>query len=296
MKSTGWKPLLAAGLISFTFLGCTTTRWPAITEEPTALHTPGRWVWSELFTEDVAAASAFYGKVFDWEFHKADDGDYVLAVADGRPVAGMVTHVSDKDNGRSAQWLRLMSVDSPEKTVAALSGSGAEITLDPRRLEGRGEVAVITDPEGALFGIMHSDSGDPPDGLPPIGGWLWQELWADDVNAMADFYRGIGDYEVQMPQDDLAFGDDRQEIYLVAQGYPRAGIVEQKRDDLPSAWLPYVRVADLDQVLARATAAGAGVLVAPSPDIRGGRIAVFADPQGAPVGIAVWPDDEGTKP
>lgn len=30
--------------------------WPAITEPPTGVHTPGRWVWAELFTDNVDAA------------------------------------------------------------------------------------------------------------------------------------------------------------------------------------------------------------------------------------------------
>ena len=42
--------------------------WPPIVDPPTGQHTPGRWVWGDLVTSDVAVAADFYGKVFGWTF------------------------------------------------------------------------------------------------------------------------------------------------------------------------------------------------------------------------------------
>ena len=42
--------------------------WPPITEPPTSQHVRGKWVWVELFTEDVNAAMRFYGEAFGWSF------------------------------------------------------------------------------------------------------------------------------------------------------------------------------------------------------------------------------------
>ena len=50
-------PCLAEGLV-----------WPPITEPPTSQYVPGKWVWAELFTEDVSAAVRFYGEAFGWSF------------------------------------------------------------------------------------------------------------------------------------------------------------------------------------------------------------------------------------
>lgn len=38
--------------------------WPPIVDPPTGQHTPGRWIWADLVTADVALAADFYGKVF----------------------------------------------------------------------------------------------------------------------------------------------------------------------------------------------------------------------------------------
>jgi hypothetical protein len=38
--------------------------WPPIVDPATGQYTPGRWVWGDLVTSDVAAAADFYGTVF----------------------------------------------------------------------------------------------------------------------------------------------------------------------------------------------------------------------------------------
>jgi predicted enzyme related to lactoylglutathione lyase len=278
--------------------GCTTgARWPTINDEATNVHSPGRWIWAELFTADIPKARDFYGKVFGWDFEERGQGEdgYVLIRADGHSIAGMVHHVNSKENGRSGQWLRLMSVPDVGRVAEYAAGAGGEIVLAPRQLKGRGEVAVFADPEGALFGTIHSDSGDPPDVFPAINTWLWNELWAKDVKRMSEFYRDIAGFEVKVPPSDKALAPDRPEVFLVASGYPRAGIVEQQREDLPSAWLPYVRVKDLRATLERVAQAGGEVVVEPSPEIRAGRIAVFTDSLGAAIGIAEWAHDDADK-
>jgi len=53
-----------------------------------------------------------------------------------------------------------------------------------------------------------------------------------------------------------------------------------------AAWLSYLAVDDLDQAVARATKAGAKVLIAPVRIGAYGRFALVTDPQGAPLGLA----------
>ncbi|MDH4114832.1 MAG: hypothetical protein OEU89_05125, partial [Burkholderiaceae bacterium] len=64
-------------------------------------------------------------------------------------------------------------------------------------------------------------------------------------------------------------------------------------------WLPYVQVDDVPATLARVRAGGGKVLRAPDPAILDGQFAVFADPQGAVLGILNWPlksTGEGSRP
>jgi hypothetical protein len=68
--------------------------WPPIVDPATGQHTPGRWVWGDLVTSDVAVAAEFYGKVFGWTYETyggEDDRDtYTLVLAEGLPIGGMV--------------------------------------------------------------------------------------------------------------------------------------------------------------------------------------------------------------
>ena len=73
--------------------------WPAITEPPTGVHTPGRWVWAELFADNVEAEKAFYGTVFGWQFvsHGTGTNVYTVVRVDGRPIAGIVHFAKPAD-------------------------------------------------------------------------------------------------------------------------------------------------------------------------------------------------------
>lgn len=275
--------------------GCATTgpSWPAVTDPPTSVHTQGRWIWAELFTGDIVAEKTFYHEVFGWQFESSGEGRgaYTLVRVNGRPIAGIIHYPKPADAPRGATWLALMSVPDVARAAAQAGGSGGTVLRVPRSIPGRGDVAVLADPEGALFGVIRSAAGDPPDTFPPMDTWLWIELLARDASKMAEFYRAIGDYTVTRQESP----GDRTELHLMAGGYPRAGVLERERTDLPSVWLPYVRVKDLKQTLERVENAGGRVVVAPSPEIRNGKVAVFVDPQGAAMAAAEWPDEDGRE-
>jgi hypothetical protein len=60
-------------------------------------------------------------------------------------------------------------------------------------------------------------------------------------------------------------------------------------------WLNYVRVEDAVKTTAKVVALGGRVLVEPRIDRHGGKVAVVADPLGAPFGLLEWPDTESKE-
>jgi predicted enzyme related to lactoylglutathione lyase len=205
----------------------------------------------------------------------------------GRPIAGIVHYAKPAGAERSARWLALMSVPDVARAAAQAVASGGKVLVPLKNFPGRGDVAVLADPEGALFGVIHTANGDPPDAFPSYNSWFWIELWAKDASRMADFYRPIGAYTVTRQEGH----GDRTELRMVADGYPRAGVLELERKDLPSTWLLYVRVKDLQQTVASITRAGGRLVVSPNPEIRNGKVAIFLDPQGAEVALVEWKDE-----
>jgi len=112
-------PCLAEGLV-----------WPPITEPPTSQYAPGKWVWAELFTEDVKAAVRFYGKAFDWsfkEFPAARGPGYTLALSEGEPVGGLLQRDHSHEKERGSRWLGMISV--PDVKAAARYAARGDVGL-----------------------------------------------------------------------------------------------------------------------------------------------------------------------
>jgi hypothetical protein len=260
--------------------------WPPIVDPATGQHTPGRWVWADLVTSDVAAAADFYGKVFGWTFETYggdDDRDtYTLALADGLPIGGMVfDQRALKGKVPSARWIGLISVADVRAAADAVTRGGGKVVVVPTVLGERGETAVFQDPEGTLFGAVRSKNGDPADYVGDLNEWLWIDLWTADVNQAAKFYGTVVGYDVvPLEKEGLRNG-----VHLVSEGFVRAGIMEKHDERATAAWLPYLRVADAKAAIDKARAAGGKIIREP---VSLGRVivAIIADPTGAPVGVA----------
>lgn len=263
--------------------------WPPITDPPTGTYTPGKWVWAELLTRDVGRAAEFYGKVFGWTFETYGPSDdaktYTVVSSGGTPIAGMIfLNPRDRSMKPDARWIGLVSANDVKAVEGRVTGAGGKVLMPTRALGARGDAALFADPEGALFGVIHSASGDPEDYLGDVNGWLWAELWADDPAAMAKFYATVGGYDVE---SGAASGEDRG-FRLTAGGYARAGILPKPIAKTPTAWIPYVRVQDVNATVALAKDAGGRVAIEPL-QAHGTRVALLIDPTGAPFAVAEWP-------
>jgi hypothetical protein len=260
--------------------------WPALgTGSSGRRH--GQWIWQELLTGDPDAAAEFYARAFGWTVTRRGVGSraYRLARRDGRPVAGLV-RIDDRPDGLTppARWIGLMSVPDVDAAVARATQAGGSVLAGPGVHLGRGRVALLSDPEGAAFGVIRTVDADPEDREPRDGEWLWRELWAGDAGRMAAWYRDLGNYGLRR----LVHAGDQDEWVLSSSDTPRAGVIARPEPARFSAWLPYLRVAELGSAIRMITAAGGRVLLEPSPQRRGGRVAIVADPQGGPLGLAQW--------
>lgn len=74
---------------------------PPLVQPTTREHHPGKVIWADLVTPDLAGAKRFYGGLFGWTFNdiRTGDLDYSVALLDGAPVAGLV--VSEQNGQRT---------------------------------------------------------------------------------------------------------------------------------------------------------------------------------------------------
>jgi uncharacterized protein len=259
---------------------------PPISKPASGIQLPGKFIWFDLATPAIQDQQVFYGSVFGWSFESPfrSEDQYTLVLNDGRAIAGMFNFEPPGGERDGAVWIGLMSVPDPDKAAQSVSANGGSQEIRPMQLAGRGRHALFRDPAGALFGVLRSDSGDPPDVEVAIGGILWIDLFARDIDQMVEFYRGLAPYEAK---DREVAGTTPGKI-LSVDGVPRAGMVEVDEEANRTAWVPYVRVEDIDATLDRVVAGGGFAIVPPDEQVLDGNLAIFVDPNGGVTGIVKW--------
>ena len=276
-------------------LGQNTPGLPPLNEPPSNETLPGKFIWFDMAAPDVAAQQAFYSSVFGWSFKSPARSDdlYRLAFNQGQAVAGLFQYEPPGGEQDGATWIALMSSDDIDATRQRVVSNGGSVELGPANVPGRGRHALFRDPAGALFGALQSSSGDPLDTEVPVGGILWLDLFARDIDAMSDFYEALAPYT----KSTGTVVEDIERVVLSAHGLARAGIVPADEEANRSAWVPYVRVDDVETTLERVVEGGGFAIVPPDERLHDGKLAVFVDPHGGVTGIVEWEyraEDEDT--
>lgn len=268
---------------------------PALVEPAGQEHHVGKVIFVELVTPDIAVAKQFYAGLFGWTFRDIQAGgtEYAEASLDGRPVAGLIHKDVPAGKHRQPAWLSFIAVRDVDAAKKIALQHGAKVLFEPHSIPNRGREAVFADPQGAIFAVLASSSGDPPDVLAAPGEWIWSSLITSDPDTDAAFYQTLFDYEVfDLPADEGA-----QHLMLASDNYARASVnpLPANRPNIHPHWLNFVRVDDAVKMAAKVVALGGRVLVEPRVDRQGGKVAVVADPLGAPFGLLEWRDTKSKE-
>jgi len=259
------------------------------------IHHVGKVVLVQLVTPDLVLAKRFYGELFGWRFRDLQLGgeDYAEASLNGELVAGLMHKAIAVGERRQSSWVTFLAVRDVDATKKLAVANGAKVLLEPHTIANRGREAVFADPQGAVFAVLASSTGDPPDEMADPGEWIWSSLSTTDPDANAGFYQTLFDYEVfDLPADQGA-----RHLMLASDNYARASVntLPANYPNVRPHWLNYVHVEDVAAMSAKVTSLGGRVLVAPRLDRHGGKVAIVADPLGAPFGLLEWPDAQGKE-
>lgn len=125
------------------------------------------------------------------------------------------------------------------------------------------------------------------------GRFVWHDLITSDVDGARLFYSELlgWTYPVWTGEqgNPAAEGSPEYPMILAAGApMPQGGIMAAQQPGVPPHWLGHISLPGVDDVAARAQAAGGSVLFGPF-DIPGvGRNALIADPQGAAFGVMTF--------
>ena len=294
MKTVPFNLVMAVALLcGAATTGCNrSVTLPPLVDEPGGPQIPGKFVWHNLVTNDGEAARQFYAELFGWEFDVKDDGRYSVITYGGRNLGGILDTSKDGKTPQGGHWLSAMSVPDLEASLAAVKKAGGKQLEAPIDVNGVGRVVTVKGADGAVFHLLASAKGDPPDVEPAVHTWLWHELLANHADRAVQFYETAFGYRIEA----LKKKPSSEYRVLWSSGEARAGILQNPFEKTPSAWIPYVRVDDPAALAERVTELGGRVIVAPRPDVRDGTLALVVDPSGAPLALQKWSPDMEVKP
>lgn len=119
-----------------------------------AVSQPGTYTWSELITDDVAAASSFYTQLFGWIANTEDmGGQSYTTFMNGESMACGMIEKSAQMSKAPNMWGVYFEVADCDASVAIATDNGAELMFGPIDIQ-IGRFALLRDPQGAVFYVI----------------------------------------------------------------------------------------------------------------------------------------------
>jgi uncharacterized protein len=122
---------------------------------------PMHFSWHELTTTDSLAAAEFYKQLFGWEkkddFDMGEMGMYRMFGRDRFTYGGMMNRPPNMQ--MPPYWLHYVRVaDTADAAAERATKAGATLMHGPMEVPGGDRVAILRDPQGAMFAV-HSKPG-----------------------------------------------------------------------------------------------------------------------------------------
>ncbi|WP_371582558.1 VOC family protein [Streptomyces sp. NBC_01314] len=235
--------------------------------------------WTELGTSDLEAAKRFYTELFGWRTEtdpRQEAGGYSIAHLGDAAVAALAPLYQES---QPVAWNVSFAVSDADASAGAVWAAGGTVVMEPVDVFDIGRFAVAFDPGGAAFQLWQARSF-PGAGLFNAPGALgWVELLTRVPEQAKAFYTAVFGWSVSAGGQYTQWGID---------GADFGGMItmdDKFPHEVPSHWLPYFAVEDVDDTARVAAGAGGTLLMEPTTVPEGPRIAVLRDPQGAVFGV-----------
>ena len=133
---------------------------PAINDPATNEYLPGKFIWADLFTNNVERARRFYEQAFGWEWRAISSGEHAYGIFynAGLAVAGVAYRAAPEGIEDYGRWVHYVSVGDVMAAGSEIVAKGGEELLGYRNHANRGEFAIYAGPHKEVFGIMRSSA------------------------------------------------------------------------------------------------------------------------------------------
>ncbi len=249
---------------------------------PTLMAKP-RFIRHDLMSTDPSRAKTFYGGLLGWKLIDLDIGGVRLAriVGAEERVLGAIFTLP-RGEATSSYWLGYVGpaeVDAVAKLAVAEGGAQSV----PGTNVAFGRFAVLTDPQGAAFGVLTPKDAPPPpiDRADAKPGWFcWDDLFAPEVSKARYYYERVFGWSAAERG-----GRGNGRYILFSDGPKGLGGCAKLQHGTRANWVSYVMVADLAASTQRAASLGAKIVVDQASILGVGRVTMLIDPTGAPFAL-----------
>lgn len=116
---------------------------------------PGTLCWADLSTPDQEAAAAFYRTLFGWEVSAGEhDTSGYLHIKNGEQFIGGIPPAAHRNPNAPPHWMLYFLADDCDAAADKAKDLGAKLYMGPMTMEGVGRMAVVGDPQGAVFALF----------------------------------------------------------------------------------------------------------------------------------------------
>lgn len=121
-------------------------------------NVPGALSWNELLTGDVEKAKAFYTELLGWTT-ETDESDYTMWANKGRPNGGMMA-LTPEMGPPPPFWMVYFAVEDVDAAAEKVKELGGVVHNGPFDIGAAGRIAIIADPQGAVFTAIQLKNPD----------------------------------------------------------------------------------------------------------------------------------------
>ena len=130
----------------------------------TLVNDPGCLTANELSTNDVERAREFYSALFGWKIEEVDtQGGPPYWTIEHKGAAqgrnGGMRELAPEQAGVPPHWMPYFTAGSADDTIAKTQAGGGALHAGPIDIPA-GRIAVLGDPQGAIFGIFEGEVDD----------------------------------------------------------------------------------------------------------------------------------------
>ena len=257
--------------------------------------------WVDTNQTDPEAALPFYRGLFGWDFEdgmpEGSGSHYFM----GRIRGGDVAAISSVPEGAPpmAMWNTYLWVDDADVAAKKAADAGGAVLSEPFDVMGAGRMAVLADPDGAVFMVWQAWDHKGAKVVNEHGSLNFNGLATRDIEGAQRFYGAVFGWEVlSLPAGPFwllpGYGDHLEETtpglrkQVAEMGGPDGFIdvvaainpIADGDTDTPAHWSVTFAVDDVAATVAKAKELG-GEIVSGPVDAPWTRVAVIRDPQGA---------------